>query len=73
MGATKFSQPKQAVIELKHVTSVHCMSPGMMQLPELTIYSRTGSFTIRLTRQAKKEAGLWASRILEAQEVLVQA
>lgn len=66
-GATGWSDPVGVAIDLPYITDVH-LDPGAMGMaPTLIIRSRIGTFGILLAKEARKEGGIWANWILEAQ------
>jgi hypothetical protein len=70
LGTTAMSEPKMAEIDLRHIISVHC-DPGIMTKgPTLVIESRSGTFSIILAKQARKDSGMWPKWILGAQGAL---
>jgi Short C-terminal domain len=72
LGTTVLSEPKMAEVELEHIRSAYC-EPGLMTKgPTLVIESRTGTFSVTLTKMARKDSGAWPKWILEAQKRMTQ-
>ena len=67
VGATALSEPKMAVIELPYIITVEFDRGLMGTAPTLIINSRMGTFHILLAKEARKEGGIWANWILDAQ------
>ena len=66
-GATGWSDPRAAVIELPNIIRVE-VDPGVMvNSPTLILQTRMGNFTILLSKEARKEGGAWTNWILDAQ------